>query len=1112
MAPGADGDVYGVDQSNRICRISREGEVTTIAGSNWYGNNNGPGPEARFQSLLFVAYAPSGNLVVSDAASHVVQRVSLDGNVTMLAGRVAAGGSSEGIPGNFNLPAGLAVTLTGEVYVSDSNNHVIRKVQPDGTVSTYAGVPAQSGGFANGPAAAARFHSPAGLALAADGTLFVADAANAVIRKITPDGAVTTLAGTPGVTGLIDGVGAAARLENPRHLSLDTNGSGDLYFTQGGSPTYHLRKVTPDGTVTTLTSDTESVVMNSDGILLAYSYGEVRRYTRDGQLIDTIGKGHRLPSSSNGPALEASFISPSILTRDLSGNLYVGDGPQLRIRKIDPAGVVSTFIERPGINGILATTSGEIYVAISENCVGRITNGSYATLAGSFGQSGNADGVGFAARFQLPTRLAEDPSGNLVVTDSAAQRIRRVSPVGVVSTVAGDGVPGALDGPALSARFRTPTGVAVAANGDIFVADRDNHTIRRISGGMVTTFAGVPGEPGTVDGTGPTARFQFPSDLAMDPEGHLLVTDASSVVRRISPTGRVHTIAGKSGQKTAVEGLGRNARFNDPRGIVSLPDGGIIVALSGDHCLVRGTPVAGPAPQAGPVGAVLAESIAPANGAVDPGEQVTLPFTLLNGGGGPSKNLTATLLVSPGIEPVGPATQNFGALAPGQHGTMPFTFTAQGTCGRKVTAILALSDGSNDLGRAEFEIQLGPSPVVTVLENFETTPGLPPGWQANNGFWNIIGPETGFSPPDLPTKFATIYPEMFISESYLESPPYLLPSGTNQLRFRQVWSVASGHAVRLMISVNGGAFVNAASIGSFSAGPYNARSPASSQSVWQGACGLPYVQTALDLPSELAGQSVRLRFRVTGYQVNWSIDQLELANWPGPKCLGLAAPAFTSHPPGIDIVLGMPFSHQFTASGNPPPTFSVTSGDLPPGLTLSPSGLLSGTPTLAGDGRFPNITVTATNGVNPATSQIFPLRLVTTAASYLSEFSLSGPDAEPMADPNSDGVSNLMAYALGLSPVRAQASALPHAQLVTVGGQSFLQFVFPRSALATDLYYRVQASSDLVNWTIIASSNLGEPTLGAGVVESGAAPYFSVEVRVPVTNSARFLRLRVFPR
>jgi sugar lactone lactonase YvrE len=296
----------------------------------------------------------------------------------------------------FYQPSGVAVDVTGNIYVADSENHRIRKITPGGTVSTLAG--SGTAGSAEGVGTAAQFKSPRAVAVDATGNVFVADGLNHKIRKITPAGEVSTLAGS-GAYGFADGDGINAKFYFPKGIALDA--SGNLYVADDIN--HRIRKITPTGTVSTLAGSTSG--------------------------------------SDDGDGINAKFNNPRGVTLDADGNIYVADAANHRIRMITPAGTVST-------------------------------------IAGSI--AGIKDDVGTAARFNTPVAVAVDASGNIYVADDANERIRKITTNGTVSTLAGGFLQGFTDGVGGDALFRSPTGLAIDASGNIYVADRHNHSIRKI--------------------------------------------------------------------------------------------------------------------------------------------------------------------------------------------------------------------------------------------------------------------------------------------------------------------------------------------------------------------------------------------------------------------------------------------------------------------------------------------------------------------------------------------------------------------------------------------------------------------------------------------------------
>ncbi|WP_438422715.1 cadherin domain-containing protein [Aquimarina macrocephali] len=291
----------------------------------------------------------------------------------------------------------------------------------------------------------------------------------------------------------------------------------------------------------------------------------------------------------------ARFALPSGCAIDSHGNLFVADVSNQRIRKITPAGVVTTFAgstfgyaDGTGAAAkfnfpydIAIDANDNLYVADSNNNrIRKITPaGVVTTLAGS-GISGSANGTGTAARFNGPRGVAVDASGNVYVSDYGNHRIRKVTPTGVVTNLAG-GSPGFADGTGLNARFNHPSGLTVNSNGDIYVCDNSNHRVRKITpAGVVATIVGN-GTAGFLDNTGTSARFSYPRDITVDANDNLYVTDfGNRRVRKITPAKVVTTIAG-NGSTGSTDGDGTVATFNSAYGIASAGSGIFYVTDNG---------------------------------------------------------------------------------------------------------------------------------------------------------------------------------------------------------------------------------------------------------------------------------------------------------------------------------------------------------------------------------------------------------------------------------------------------------------------------------------------------------------------------------------------------
>lgn len=306
----------------------------------------------------------------------------------------------------------------------------------------------------------------------------------------------------------------------------------------------------------------------------------------------------------------AYFTAPRGLAFDVQGNLFVTNhGGSALIRKVSATGTVSTvagsgtfgYVDGPAptaqfsnLAGVAVDAQGIIYVADWGNhCIRKITSaGMVSTLAGN-GAAGYVDGTGAAARFNQPEGLAIDAQGNVLVADSRNNRIRKITPTGVVSTLAGSGTQGGFaDGPVAQARFYWPHGVAIDALGTVYVADTGNNRIRKISSAeIVTTVAGTA-QCGGTDGPAGTATFNYPTGLAVNSQGTICVAEANGYrIRLLDPSGFASTLAGTGNACSSgaaggyVDGPGSAAQFNNPYGVVFGPTGGVYVADQDNDCI-----------------------------------------------------------------------------------------------------------------------------------------------------------------------------------------------------------------------------------------------------------------------------------------------------------------------------------------------------------------------------------------------------------------------------------------------------------------------------------------------------------------------------------------------
>jgi hypothetical protein len=321
-------------------------------------------------------------------------------------------------------------------------------------------------------------------------------------------------------------------------------------------------------------------------------------------VVSTLAGTAQVFGSADGVGNAARFKDPRGVAIDSSGNIFIADSVMNTIRKITPAGVVTTFAGTAGLSGssdgtgAAARFQGPIGIAIDinnnlfvadsyNNIIRKITSaGVVTTFAGTAGPPGSADGIGAAASFTSPKGIAIDLSGNLFITEDVST-VRKITPAGVVTTFAGTaGLSGSSDGTGTAARFTTLNGVAIDKNNTLFVID--GQTIRKItSAGVVTTFAGTAGSSGSADGAGTAAQFNFPLDIAVDSNSNLYIADTNNFTsRKITQAGLVTTFAGHPGWVGFDDGIASKATFGFVYG-VGVDSGGNLYVADNSWYIIR---------------------------------------------------------------------------------------------------------------------------------------------------------------------------------------------------------------------------------------------------------------------------------------------------------------------------------------------------------------------------------------------------------------------------------------------------------------------------------------------------------------------------------------------
>lgn len=550
------------------------------------------GSDARFRGPRGTAVDAVGNVYVADSDSHVIRRITPTGVASTIAGAAGVPGRVDGaaLSARFDVPRTIAIDGTGTIWVVDQGTCYLRRIA-GGQVSSFANLALNGCFLADQNSMTAS--DPADIAVALNGDIFVSDRAQHVILRVDSTGTVTGYAGSYRFSGSLDGPRLSAFFNNPRGLAFDAN--GNLYVADSRNST--IRKIAVDGTVTTI-AGTAGQGGVADGIGASARFASprglaiaganrllvtdpsadtVRQIDLTTSSVTTLAGSPGASGSADGTGASARFYVPMGIAGDGTGVAYVADSANHLIRRIDPSGTVTRLAGQPGISGsadgagsaarfsdarkIVADGSGHIYVADTWNhTIRKITPaGLVTTLAGMAGQVGSADGSGSAARFSSPMDIAIDGGGNLYVADFGNCVIRRVSPTGDVSTIAGQaGDCGHSDGPALQSRLGYVTSLAVDPAGNVVFWD-PLCMLRRLSNGVVSTDVGLSGPCSLMDGPAGVARVESPGAITFEPSGSIAFVDRNKMVRRLRTDGSIETIAGSTRGNS--DGPGSAAKF-----------------------------------------------------------------------------------------------------------------------------------------------------------------------------------------------------------------------------------------------------------------------------------------------------------------------------------------------------------------------------------------------------------------------------------------------------------------------------------------------------------------------------------------------------------------------
>jgi len=528
------GDLYIVDQANhRIRKIDPDGTIITVSGngSPSYSGDGGPATQAGLQLPRGACMDATGHLYIADFLNHRVRKIDLDGIITTVAGNGEPGSSRDGGAATLArvwFPGSVLIDAIGHLYITErGNSHRIRKVDPDGVITTIAGCGSQGFSGDGGPATRACMSQPNDLYLDPADNLYVADWGNSRVRKIDPKGIITTIAGCEldEVPGLEDGVPPLRASIEPSIVFIAH--TDEMYFSE--SARHRIRKIDSEGILQTVAGNgrmgfsgdggpaTQASMhrpmdcfAGSDGSIYIADFmnHRIRKVDPDGIITTIVGNGEPDFAGDSGSALDARLNHPRHLFIDAEGCIYISDVANHRVRKVDPDGIITT----------IAGSGAPAPFGIHEACdfSGEGSPATQATLH--------------------PGPLFVDGKGCIYISSPFNHRIFKIDPGGIITTIAGDGQPGfAGDGePAICARLNSPNGLFVDGEGSVYISDVLNHCIRRVDpGGIITTIAG-DGQPGFAGDRGGAIRFRNPGSLFIDRRGDLYVTDGGNLrIRRI---------------------------------------------------------------------------------------------------------------------------------------------------------------------------------------------------------------------------------------------------------------------------------------------------------------------------------------------------------------------------------------------------------------------------------------------------------------------------------------------------------------------------------------------------------------------------------------------------